>query len=522
MKKFSFLLLISAILISLVSQSCKQMGNSPGNSNFINPLDSSLVAPFFKRYPILEKYEKDLMAIYREKNFNHIWFDEKGVVENGDSLYSKVKNIKDDGISTSFPYQKNIDGIFADEKEKSGYTFDNEMLLTSLYLYYVDNVYKGISDTTTAAIEWLLPRKQVSYTGLLDSFISGKMPDQDSLVLISQYYKLRNVLKHFRDIELKGGWNQIDSTPGLKAYKPNDTAQAIRQIRERLFITGDITANNLSNKYDSDLVDAVKKYQVRNGLKPSPLITPGLIQALNLPVSELIKKIVINMERCRWISPETFNAQEYIFVNIPSYEMKMMREGKVEFESAVVVGDSATKTVIFGGKMSYIVFSPYWNIPKTIIEREIMPGIEKNKNYLESRDMEWNNGQVRQKPGKKNSLGLVKFMFPNSNEIYFHDTPSRSSFKKENRAISHGCVRVEKARELALTILKDDETWTPEKVDEAMHAGKESKYTLKNKIPVYIGYFTAWVDEQGEINFYKDIYKRDERLSVLLYYKDKE
>jgi len=134
--------------------------------------------------------------------------------------------------------------------------------------------------------------------------------------------------------------------------------------------------------------------------------------------------------------------------------------------------------------------------------------------------MEWNIGQVRQKPGPKNSLGLVKFMFPNTNDIYFHDSPSKGAFKRENRAVSHGCVRVAKARELALKILEDDETWTPEKIDEAMTAGKESICSLKSKIPVHIGYFTAWVDEQGEINFYKDIYERDERLAGLLFYKE--
>ena len=130
--------------------------------------------------------------------------------------------------------------------------------------------------------------------------------------------------------------------------------------------------------------------------------------------------------------------------------------------------------------------------------------------------MEWNNGQVRQKPGKRNSLGLVKFMFPNSNNIYLHDTPSKSLFAREKRAFSHGCIRVGKPRDLAITILKDDSIWTPKKIDAAMNAGKESTCILKNKIPVYIGYFTAWVNDQGAINFYEDIYKRDENLFKLL------
>jgi len=521
MKKNSILFVIIVLLISLAGESCKQKGNSLRKAGIDNPFDSALVAPFFSQYSELKKYEKDLTAIYRNYKYSPIWFDEKGLAENGQSLYSLVKGLDDEGISIPFPYQKNIGDIFSTEPGKTFSTTDVELMLTSLYLFYADKVYKGIDNTTITSIEWFLPRKKVSYSALLDAFISDPgSQNNDSLILFSQYYKLRDALKHYRNIEKKGGWAAIDLNPDIKAYELNDTAFAIQQIRDRLFITGDLAQNKISNKYDADLEAAVKKYQVRNGFKPVSQIKPGLIQDMNIPVGERIKILMVNMERCRWISPETFNAKEFIFANIPSYEMTLIRDGKIVFDSPVVVGDSSTKTVIFSGKMSYIVFSPYWNLPKSIIEKEVVPGIEKNKNYLENHDMEWNNGQVRQKPGKNNSLGLVKFMFPNSNDIYFHDTPSRSSFKKENRAISHGCIRVEKARELALNILKDDETWTPEKIDQAMNSGKESICTLKNKIPVHIGYFTAWIDEQGEINFYKDVYERDERLAELLFYKD--
>lgn len=521
MRKLIFFSIAATIMITLAVQSCRQKGNSPDNSVSNIPFDSTLIAPFFISHPVIKKYEKDLVAIYRNYNFNHIWFDRKGVVEYGNSLYSKVKDLEDEGISSVFPYQKNIDDIFEDDIKNIRKNTDAELLLTSLYLFYVDKVYKGIDPKTTTNIGWLLPRKAISYTGLLDSIISdNKLQQEDSLILFNQYYKLRDVLKRYRAIEQKGGWNPIDPDPEIKAYKPNDTAKAIQQIREHLFIAGDLKQNNRSNRYDTEMVTAIKNFQLRNGFKPDSLILPEHIQAMNVPIGERIKTIVVNMERCRYISPEIFNSREFIFVNIPSYEMNFLREGKSEFNSPVVVGESMTKTVIFGGKMSYIVFSPYWNLPKTIIEKEIKPGIEKDKNYLESHNMEWNNGKVRQKPGKNNSLGLVKFMFPNSNDIYLHDTPAKSLFKKDDRALSHGCIRVQKARELAIKILIDNEKWTQEKIDAAMNAGEESIAGLKNKIPVYIGYFTAWVDEQGEINFYKDVYERDERLAALLFYKE--
>jgi murein L,D-transpeptidase YcbB/YkuD len=211
------------------------------------------------------------------------------------------------------------------------------------------------------------------------------------------------------------------------------------------------------------------------------------------------------------------DGKEYIAVNIPSFRMRYVRDGDVKLESNVVVGKSANRTVVFSGMMSYIVFSPYWNVPKSIIEKEIKPGMDADPDYLEKHDMEWNDGNVRQRPGPKNSLGLVKFMFPNQNNIYLHDSPAKSLFTKEERAFSHGCVRVQKARELAQEILKGDKKWNASKIDQAMKAGKEQHYTLDRKIPVYIAYFTAIADKDGRVAFFDDVYGRDARLARLLY-----
>jgi len=484
--------------------------------------DSTLISPFFQTYPELAKYEDEVKVIYRGYQFHQIWFDENGVLEFANSLYSKVKGIATEGVYNVFPYPEKIDGIFVDDIENTLSETETEFMITSMFLFYAENVYKGIDDKTAAAIEWLLPKKQVSYENLLDTVMmnTGLLTKNDS-VLFGQYYKLRDMLKHYREIQKNGGWDTIAIDPKLKSYKPGDTANAIVQIRKRLFITGDISENNNSNQYDEPLVEAVNKYQIRSGKNPQPAITPALIKTMNIPVIEHIKKIVVNMERWRWISPEFANASEFIFVNIPSYTLNLNRDGKRVFESPVVVGKTMSKTVIFSGNLSFVVFSPYWNIPPSILNSEVLPGIKKDKNYLAKHNMEWNNGQVRQKPGKNNSLGRVKFIFPNSNNIYLHDTPLKSLFGKDSRASSHGCVRVGKPRDLAVEVLKNDPEWTPEKIDAAMSAGTEKWVQLKNKIPVHIGYFTAWVNEQGEIHFYEDIYKRDNQLfDILIGYED--
>ena len=206
-------------------------------------------------------------------------------------------------------------------------------------------------------------------------------------------------------------------------------------------------------------------------------------------------------------------------VNIPSFNLTYFKNGKPALESKVVVGKSLNRTVVFSGQMSEIIFSPYWNVPSSILIKEILPAIAKNGNYLAQHDMEWVGNKVRQRPGPENSLGLVKFVFPNSFSIYMHDTPAKTLFQEEQRAFSHGCIRVARARDFAVAILKDDKNWTPEKIDAAMNRGVEKTYKLKTKIPVYIGYFTSWVDDKGIVHFYEDIYNRDQRLASLIFAK---
>jgi murein L,D-transpeptidase YcbB/YkuD len=531
MKKLFPVLIFLSLALLIISCNKKPVKQKPeinsdlqGSINRFNvtTFDSLAIDSFVNSFSVLGKYESDIRKIYRGYNFHHIWFDEKGVLEYANSLYGKVKGIAKEGVYNVFPYPEKIGGIFESGIDNTLSDAETEIMITTMFLFYAENVYKGIDDKTATAIDWLLPKKQVSYENLLDSVLlnNGGANRNDS-VLISQYFKLRDVLKEYRDIQKRGGWDSVFIDAKLKSFKPGDTAHAIVQIRERLFISGDIAENDSSNLFDENLLAAVNNFQKRNGKKVQPAITRDLIDRMNVPVSEHIKKIVVNMERWRWVSPEIANASEYIFVNIPSYMLQFNRNGITVLESPVVVGKSMSKTVIFSGTMSYVVFSPYWVLPTSIINNEVKPGLKKDKNYLEKHNMEWNNGQVRQKPGRNNSLGLVKFLFPNSNNIYLHDSPAKNLYGKDSRAFSHGCVRVGKPRDLAIEVLKNDTAWTPKEIDAAMKAGTEKWVQLKDKIPVYIGYFTCMVDDQGEFNFYEDIYDMDDRLyDILIGYED--
>jgi murein L,D-transpeptidase YcbB/YkuD len=223
------------------------------------------------------------------------------------------------------------------------------------------------------------------------------------------------------------------------------------------------------------------------------------------------------MERCRWVNDNPTG--DYLVVNIPQFKLLVYEHDSLAWDCNVVVGKEMHKTAIFQGTLKTIVFSPYWNVPPGIMNKEILPAIRRNPNYLSRNNMEWNGNQVRQKPGPNNALGRVKFLFPNSYHIYLHDSPAKSLFNENKRTFSHGCIRVAEPRRLAQYLLRHEPSWTTERIDAAMNQTKETYVTLKETLPVYIVYFTAWVDRDGRINFRDDVYKRDARLMEALFAK---
>lgn len=506
MKSIVFSLLLVAVLFT----NCKKKDQPNRNTA---TFESAEIASFFKKYPQLNAYQKQVTDLYAEEQQHYIWFDEDGKIETADVLHDRINNIDEEGIPTAVPYKEIFNEQFEDDKKLD---LQTELFLTTYYVYYTTKVNRGISELKSKQLGWYLPRKKLSYASYLDTLLTDPKEITKSDNLISQYYKLKDALKQYRAIEQKGGWKSITTDAGFTSLKPGDASPIVAQIRTRLYLTKHISSDSKSTTYDGELEKGILKYKANNGFEADATILPKHIDAMNVPVSIRIKTLIVNMERCRWVSPDVTKSKELIVVNIPSYKLTYFRDEKVFLTSNVVVGTALNKTVIFSGMMRYVVFSPYWNVPKSILNKEILPGIEKNKNYLANHDMEWHEGNVRQKPGPKNSLGLVKFLFPNSNNIYLHDSPAKGLYDKEDRAFSHGCIRVAKAKELANAIMKNDADWNPEKVAAAMSKGDESWYTLKSKIPVYIGYFTSWVDNEGNVNFYDDVYKRDNKLAKLL------
>ena len=301
---------------------------------------------------------------------------------------------------------------------------------------------------------------------------------------------------------------------------------------------GDLAHADSDFIFNDTLEYAVKKFQKRNGLTSDGTIGKSTLKAMNVSVRERISQILINMERCRWVPINVTG--DYLVVNIPEFRLHVYENDKLDWSCNVVVGKSVeiNHTVIFNDSVEFIVFNPYWNIPRNILIKETLPSIKKDSSYLQKNNLEivdntakvidsktinWNNYAshfpyiIRQKPGKNNSLGSVKFLFPNPYDIYMHDTPAKALFNEANRSFSHGCIRLEEPFRLALFLLRDDSTWTAEKINSIVTGGRETFIKLKKKVPVFIAYFTCWVDEDGKLNFREDIYGHDAKMKKLLF-----
>ena len=524
MKKINITALLVAFALLLLLASCKNkmekvVVETPVPTNALEvAFDSTQIAVFFEKYPKLKSYQNEVEQLYRKHQFHYIWFDEKGLNEFSGLLYNKVNNLSADGIETSIPYKEKFDFIYQNPFKNQKSSVDTELLSSSLYFFYTSKVFDGIDSATTKDLEWFLPRKKQTFVHFLDSLlVNPSLINREEKGVLKQYYLLKNELLKYQNLAKKTGWETINVAAEIKSIKPADSSATIAQIRNYLYLTDALASNSKSAVYDEDLATGILNFKKSIGHLSNTTILPQHIAYMNIPIEQRIKTIMVNMERCRWISNDISKSKELIVVNIPAYELTFFRDGKPQLRSKVVVGKIMNKTVIFSAAMKHIVFRPYWNVPASILKNEILPAIKKNPDYLKQHNMEWNNNTVRQKPGITNSLGLVKFLFPNSNAIYLHDTPSKSLFSRENRAFSHGCIRVAKPRELAAMIMKNDKGWTADKINAKMDSGDEYWYTLKEAIPVYIGYFTAWVDDQGALHFYKDVYERDEKLATILF-----
>ncbi len=359
-----------------------------------------------------------------------------------------------------------------------------------------------------------------------------------------RYKRTEEALQRYFELARKDDGEQLAAP--AKALGPGSPYPGVPRLSRLLFLLGDLPPEAAvaagSGVYDGPLVNAVKHFQERHGLRPDGRLDAQTVKALNTPLSFRIRQLQLTLERWRWL-PHEFTDPP-IVVNIPEFHLRAystIQEGDVALSMNVIVGKAfGHKTPIFAETMQYVVLRPYWNVPPSIRRSEIVPSIQKSRDYIAKKGFEvtTHSGEVvtsgavsddvleqlragklevRQKPGPNNSLGLVKLIFPNSYNVYLHSTPAQELFAQTRRDFSHGCIRVEKPDELVAWALRNNPGWDLERVREAMKSGKDNqRINLAKPIPVFILYGTAIVDEKGEAHFYDDIYGLDADLDKVL------
>ena len=441
-------------------------------------------------------------------------------------------NPEDFGV-TELRAMRNALEASADPEQRN----DFDRRLTYALVRYVSQLCFGRVSPRDVNPEWPASEKQCDVPGIVHEALQTNtvesLPDQLS-PKIPEYVGLKAQLKRYRDIAAAGGWQALEPRAGKAT-----TTDAKSELAANLVATGDLQQAEAVESFSAKAVnEALRSFQKRHGIAPDGRLGKQTIAAMNVPVEQRIEQIEINMDRMRWIGDSL--EPKHLRVNIPAFQLSVHDGDQVPLEMRAIVGSKEDPTPVLKSAIAYLVFSPYWNIPLSIATEELVPKIRKNPRYLQTENIEvvrgsgekaqvldpskidWEKSSenpdyhLRQKPGAKNALGLVKFIFPNPYDVYLHDTPSDNLFARLTRTLSHGCVRVEKPADLAAYLLQDQTEWTPERIDDAMHAEKEKKVPLKTPLPVYLLYWTAWTDAEGNINFRDDVYGYDEKQRQLI------
>jgi L,D-transpeptidase YcbB len=481
-------------------------------------LDSTAMEKHIAEKQLSDSIARRLRSFYNTRNYQFAWFTSDGLTEQARAfwnLHDYVTTYDNDTSLRDKSLQKRMDALIAEENlsaSASGNFIPTELTLTEHFIKYILNNYeKGY--VKRKEMERFIPFKKRDPLETADSLLNKKHKDNKYFENVHEAYgKLKEELGRYYNITKAGGWPTI---PTAKSLKKGTSSPVIPLVKRRLQMTGELAGTDTSQVFNDTLENAVRIFQKRLGYTPDGIISAQLIKDMNVPAKTRLEQILVNMDRMRWMPTEP--SGQLIVVNIPEFILHVYEGKKKAFDMNVVVGKEGHNTVSFSGDLSTIVFSPYWNVPPSIVKDEILPAMNRNPNYLANQNMEQvrNEGGlpvIRQLPGPKNSLGKVKFLFPNSFNIYFHDTPAKSLFSKDKRAYSHGCIRLAEPDKMAQYLLRNNSEWTPEKIAAAMNSGEEQPVKLDKPVPVIITYYTAWVDEEGLLNFRDDIYSHDKDL----------
>lgn len=487
--------------------------------------------------------EADTIRFYREREFRPAWIDEGGVLPVAQDLVAFLGEISREGLE---PAEYHLECILTglelarvfqayEAGSDAGGLARLDVLLTNSFLRLATHLSVGrFNPMKVYASEWQAPKHAPDPVVVLnDALAAGEVRQALHPLRPADegYDKLAYAMARYRQLAAGGGW---PSLPAGADVAPGQEDPRLPLLRRILVTLGDLDVNQVSREVflEEGTAAALRRFQQRHGLPATGVLNQETVQEINVPARQRADQIELNLERRRWTPREPGSL--HILVDVTDYSLVVKDGGQEAMRMAVVVGTAFRRTPVFSSMLTHIEFAPYWTVPPTIFKEDKWPLIQADVNFLARHNYEivtrsvkgrrvidpatidWskvtvNNfpGLLRQKPGPWNPLGRVKFLFENSYAVYLHDTPSKELFLQDQRSFSSGCIRLERAEDLAVYLLTSQAGWSREKIVEAMGGEAPRTVWLRRPVPVHILYRTAWVDDAGRLQFRRDIYQRD-------------
>jgi L,D-transpeptidase YcbB len=496
------------------------------------------------RWPNFSDYQSAMATFYDDRNYEVAWTRDGTPTASATTFIKQFQDAAAKGlIPEDYDASRWADRVQALSSKSADAISLFDVAMTVNVMRYISDL--RIGRVNPSHFNFEIPVQDKKYD--LAEFVSDNVVDATDVPKLitsiepdsEDYRQTEAALAHYLDLAKQQ--QQTNAEPLPTVTKPVSVGGAypnVSELETRLQLEGDLATSAgtpqpaTSPVFDEALSTAVKSYQHRHGIAEDGKLTPQTIKSLNVPMDLRVAQLQDSLERWRWL-PEPY-LHPRLMVNLPEFVLRGYNpDHKLDFTMRVIVGQvkGDHDTPVFTHMMKYLVFRPYWSVPVDIAKKELVPHIEANHGYLASKNFEVTNNKgvvqteytarqvsqgmvmVREKPGPKNSLGLVKFIFPNQYDIYLHSTPAVSLFDRSRRDFSHGCIRVQKPADLAAWVLDGQGEWDLDKVQEAMNTGPDNKtVSLKTPLPIVIFYLTAIVEDDAQVHFFDDIYGYDDEM----------
>lgn len=445
---------------------------------------------------------------YGDVGFTWVWTDAHGFTRAGQQLRQAIATAADEGLDArDYPLPR-LDTLSAAARAHA------DVQLSLLAMRFARDLGWGMTTPGSVHRDHAYPRRPFHGDSLLHAWVDA--PDPGAALravapVTPAYARLRTALQQLRAVAAAGGWQRMSSGAPLRT---GSVGPRVQELRTRLVERGDLApAFAIGDTFDLALEGAVARFQERHGLTADAVVGPATRTALNVRIADRIRQVELGMERVRWLPP--IEQGRWIAVNLADQQAYVLDDGHPVFTTRVVIGTTNHQTPMFVDTLTNIVLNPAWNVPPSIAAKEILPKLRRDPQYLVRNHMVRIGGDIQQQPGPWNALGQLAFMFPNRFNVYMHDTPAKALFAEVERAYSHGCIRLQRPRDLAILLL-EDEGWSPARLDSAIATGTRHVVWLRRGIPVRITYATAFADDDGSLQFRRDVYGRDALLERAL------